>query len=83
MSAVAHQRGFEEIDAIIFEDTGQYLLGHHIHVKSLDDSLGIMILSLTGDQHHGQAKGVCVQFLVSIFLMYIYIRIDLGLSLTT
>ncbi|KAF8157351.1 hypothetical protein K438DRAFT_1986670 [Mycena galopus ATCC 62051] len=58
MTAQAHQRIFEEIEAIVFEDTGRRLKWHHLHATSLEDSLDCMILSWTGDQHRGQAKGL-------------------------
>ncbi|KAJ7467757.1 hypothetical protein B0H11DRAFT_1732694 [Mycena galericulata] len=58
MSALAHQRVFEEIEAIIFEDTGRALQWHHLHATSAEDGLDSMILSWVGDQHRGQAKGL-------------------------
>ncbi|KAF7328552.1 hypothetical protein MVEN_02542900 [Mycena venus] len=58
MSALAHQRVFEEIESIVFEDTGKWLKWHHIHASSDDDGLDTMILSWVGDQHRGQAKGL-------------------------
>lgn len=58
MSALAHQRVFEEIEAIVLEDTGQRLQWHHLHASSPEDGLDSMILSWVGDQHRGQAKGV-------------------------
>ncbi|KAJ7508004.1 hypothetical protein B0H11DRAFT_2218004 [Mycena galericulata] len=58
MSALAHQRVFEEIEAIVLEDTGHHLRWHHLHASSAEDGLDCMILSWTADQHRGQAKGV-------------------------
>ncbi|KAJ7140269.1 hypothetical protein C8R43DRAFT_892789 [Mycena crocata] len=58
MSALAHQRVFEEIEAVIFEDTGKHLQWHPIHAASKDDGLDRMILSWVADQHRGQAKGL-------------------------
>ncbi|KAJ7161781.1 hypothetical protein C8R43DRAFT_947296 [Mycena crocata] len=58
MSALTHQRIFEEIDQIVFEDTGRHLQWHHLHATSPEDGLDSMILSWTADQHRGQAKGL-------------------------
>ncbi|KAF7378229.1 hypothetical protein MSAN_00247800 [Mycena sanguinolenta] len=58
MTAQAHQRVFEEIEAIVFEDTGKRLQWHHLHATDLEDGLDCMILSWTADQHRGQAKGL-------------------------
>ncbi|KAF8128839.1 hypothetical protein K438DRAFT_1645085 [Mycena galopus ATCC 62051] len=58
MTAFAHQRVFEEIEAIIYEDTGKHLQWHHLHASSPEDGLETMILSWVGDQHRGQAKGL-------------------------
>ncbi|KAJ7083296.1 hypothetical protein B0H15DRAFT_785085 [Mycena belliarum] len=57
MSAHAHQRVFEEIEAIVFEDTGSHIKWHHVHGTGPDD-YGSMILSWAADQHRGQAKGL-------------------------
>jgi hypothetical protein len=54
-TAAAHQFIFQNIDRIVKEDTGQPLQWRHLHAKSLLDFPGI--LTLTGDQHRGQAKG--------------------------
>ncbi|KAJ7149249.1 hypothetical protein C8R43DRAFT_888121 [Mycena crocata] len=58
-SAAAHQRVFEEIEAIVKEDTGKSLKWRHLHATSIDDSDGYseMIISWTADQHRGQAQG--------------------------
>ncbi|KAJ6549305.1 hypothetical protein DFH09DRAFT_1281487 [Mycena vulgaris] len=58
MSALAHQRVFEEIEAIVLEDTGHHLQWHHLHASGPEDGLGDMILSWVADQHRGQAKGL-------------------------
>ncbi|KAJ6478210.1 hypothetical protein C8R45DRAFT_933970 [Mycena sanguinolenta] len=58
MSAFAHQRVFEEIESIVFEDTKKRLKWHHIHASNDDDGLDRMVLSWVGDQHRGQAKGL-------------------------
>lgn len=58
MSALAHQRVFELIEEIVFEDTGHHLQWHHLHGSNANGGLDGMILSWTGDQHRGQAKGV-------------------------
>ncbi|KAJ6485271.1 hypothetical protein DFH09DRAFT_949026 [Mycena vulgaris] len=58
MSALAHQRVFEEIEGIILEDTGRQLQWHHLHASSPQDGLGEMVLSWVADQHRGQAKGL-------------------------
>ncbi|KAJ7775045.1 hypothetical protein B0H16DRAFT_1684672 [Mycena metata] len=58
MTAAAHQRVFEEIEAIVFEDTGKRLQWHHIHASTVNDGLDSMILSWVADQHRGQAKGL-------------------------
>ncbi|KAJ7156477.1 hypothetical protein C8R43DRAFT_949343 [Mycena crocata] len=63
MSALAHQRVFEEIEAVIFEDTGKHLQWHPIHAASKDDGLDRMILSWVADQHRGQAKGLVLAFI--------------------
>jgi hypothetical protein len=57
MCAFAHQRVFEQIEDIVFEDTGKRLKWHHLHALGPDDGLDSMILSWVGDQHRGQAKG--------------------------
>ncbi|KAJ7776748.1 hypothetical protein B0H14DRAFT_2401533, partial [Mycena olivaceomarginata] len=57
MSAFAHQRVFEEIEDIVYEDTGKRLQWHHLHATDANDGLDSMILSWTADQHRGQAKG--------------------------
>ncbi|KAJ6627414.1 hypothetical protein B0H10DRAFT_1779384 [Mycena sp. CBHHK59/15] len=57
MTTAAHQRVFEEIEAIVLEDTKTCLKWHHLHVLSPEDSFSNMILSWAGDQHRGQAKG--------------------------
>lgn len=56
-TAVAHQRVFEEIEAIVKEDAGGCLKWRHLHGIGPDDGHGDMILSWTADQHRGQAKG--------------------------
>ncbi|KAJ7020865.1 hypothetical protein C8F04DRAFT_1403338 [Mycena alexandri] len=56
-SAVAHQRVFDEIEAIVKEDTGEGLKWRHIH-GALDGVYNGMVLSWTADQHRGQAKGL-------------------------
>ncbi|KAK6974428.1 hypothetical protein R3P38DRAFT_3331676 [Favolaschia claudopus] len=58
MSATAHQRVFEEIEAIVYEDTGKHLRWHHLHASQPDVGFDSMILSWVGDQHRGQAKGL-------------------------
>ncbi|KAJ6479653.1 hypothetical protein C8R45DRAFT_786072, partial [Mycena sanguinolenta] len=58
MSTFAHQRVFEEIESIVFEDTKKRLKWHHIHASNDDDGLDSMVLSWVGDQHRGQAKGL-------------------------
>lgn len=55
-TAIAHQHVFQEIEEIVFKDTGARLRWRHIHGIALDDYEG-MILSFTVDQHRGQAKG--------------------------
>ncbi|KAJ6467649.1 hypothetical protein C8R47DRAFT_1303282 [Mycena vitilis] len=59
-NAAAHQRVFEEIEAIVKEDTGMSLKWRHLHAEKADGSDGYkdMILSWTADQHRGQAKGL-------------------------
>ncbi|KAJ6484352.1 hypothetical protein C8R47DRAFT_1072982 [Mycena vitilis] len=57
-TAAAHQRIFEEIEAIVQEDTGKTLKWRHLHGTSVDGVYGDMILSWTADQHRGQAKGL-------------------------
>ncbi|KAJ7823047.1 hypothetical protein B0H14DRAFT_2518729 [Mycena olivaceomarginata] len=59
-TAAAHQRVFEEIEAIVKEDTGKSLKWRHLHATSTDSSEGYgdLILSWTADQHRGQAKGL-------------------------
>ncbi|KAJ7212425.1 hypothetical protein C8J57DRAFT_1097238, partial [Mycena rebaudengoi] len=68
-SAAAHQRVFEEIEAIVKEDTGKSLKWRHLHASSTDGSDGYrdLILSWTADQHRGQAKrlGLHLQKLAS------------------
>lgn len=54
-TAAAHLFIFQNIDRIVKEDTGQPLQWRHLHAKSLLDFPGI--LTLTADQHRGQAKG--------------------------
>lgn len=56
-TAAAHQRVFEEIKAIVQEDTGAALKWRHLHGTSPDGPYGDMVLSWTADQHRGQAKG--------------------------
>ncbi|KAG6899107.1 hypothetical protein C0993_000824 [Termitomyces sp. T159_Od127] len=56
-TAVAHQRVFEEIAKIVYQDTGKALKWRHLHARTLNDYDG-MILLLTLDQHGGQAKGI-------------------------
>ncbi|KAJ7112747.1 hypothetical protein C8R43DRAFT_1157399 [Mycena crocata] len=58
-TTAAHQRVFEEIEAIVKEDTGKSLKWRHLHATSIDDSDGYseMIISWTADQHRGQAQG--------------------------
>ncbi|KAF8152705.1 hypothetical protein K438DRAFT_2079307 [Mycena galopus ATCC 62051] len=58
MCALAHQHVFQEIEAIVYEDTGSHLKWHHIHASSPTEGLDSMILSWVGDQHRGQAKGL-------------------------
>jgi hypothetical protein len=58
MCAFAHQRVFEEIEDIVYEDTGRRLRWHHLHASSPEDGLDTMILSWVADQHRGQAKGI-------------------------
>ncbi|KAJ7812157.1 hypothetical protein B0H14DRAFT_2818292 [Mycena olivaceomarginata] len=58
MCAFAHQRVFEEIEDIVYEDTGRRLRWHHLHASSPEDGLDTMILSWVADQHRGQAKGL-------------------------
>ncbi|KAJ7259441.1 hypothetical protein C8J57DRAFT_951375, partial [Mycena rebaudengoi] len=58
MTADAHRRVFEQIDAILFEDTGHRLQWRHLHALSQNDSSGLLVLSWVGDQHRGQAKGL-------------------------
>ncbi|KAJ6506213.1 hypothetical protein C8R47DRAFT_1241345 [Mycena vitilis] len=57
-TAAAHQRIFEEIEAIVQEDTGKALKWRHLHGMSADGVYGDMVLSWTADQHRGQAKGL-------------------------
>ncbi|KAF8179521.1 hypothetical protein K438DRAFT_1908313 [Mycena galopus ATCC 62051] len=57
-TAAAHQRVFEEIEAIVQEDTGEGMKWRHLHGTSLDATYGNMVLSWTADQHRGQAKGL-------------------------
>ncbi|KAJ6546670.1 hypothetical protein DFH09DRAFT_1506327 [Mycena vulgaris] len=59
-TAAAHQRVFEEIEAIVKEDTGKSLRWRHLHATSINGSEGYdgFILSWTADQHRGQAKGL-------------------------
>jgi hypothetical protein len=54
-TAAAHLSIFRHIDRIVKEDTGQALQWRHLHSKSLQDFPGI--LTVTADQHKGQAKG--------------------------
>jgi hypothetical protein len=54
-TAVAHHLVFQQIEAIIKQDTGQSLKWRHLHATSADELIGI--LQWTGDQHGGQAKG--------------------------
>ncbi|KAJ7490348.1 hypothetical protein B0H11DRAFT_2191580 [Mycena galericulata] len=56
-TAVAHQKIFEAIDQIVFEDTGTYIQWRHIHGAQVDDYDG-KILQWGADQHGGQAKGL-------------------------
>ncbi|KAJ7792606.1 hypothetical protein B0H14DRAFT_2930185 [Mycena olivaceomarginata] len=49
---------FEEIEDIVYEDTGRRLRWHHLHASSPEDGLDTMILSWVADQHRGQAKGL-------------------------
>ncbi|KAJ6535548.1 hypothetical protein B0H19DRAFT_1271291 [Mycena capillaripes] len=73
MSALAHQRVFEELEAIVFEDTGRRLQWHHLHASSPEDGLSNMILSWVGDQHRGQAKGQLHLFVTPfVFSSYRY-----------
>ncbi|KAJ7127685.1 hypothetical protein C8R44DRAFT_616325 [Mycena epipterygia] len=55
-TAAAHQRIFQEIEAIVRADTGFNLKWRHLHASTLDDFNG-MILHWAADQHRGQAKG--------------------------
>ncbi|KAJ6580121.1 hypothetical protein DFH09DRAFT_1029996 [Mycena vulgaris] len=59
-TAAAHQLVFEEIEAIVKEDTGKSLRWRHLHATSINGSEGYdgFILSWTADQHRGQAKGL-------------------------
>jgi hypothetical protein len=57
-TAVAHAYVFDAIEEIVKEDTGRFLRWRHIHASDLDETDG-MILQWTGDQHGGQAKGIC------------------------
>ncbi|KAF7378194.1 hypothetical protein MSAN_00244000 [Mycena sanguinolenta] len=68
MTAQAHQRVFEEIEAIVFEDTGKRLQWHHLHATDLEDGLDCMILSWTADQHRGQEKVSAFTFRNSLLL---------------
>ncbi|KAJ6617105.1 hypothetical protein B0H10DRAFT_1948621 [Mycena sp. CBHHK59/15] len=54
-TTVAHQRIFEAIEEIVFEDTGENLQWRHIHGKDVKDYNG-KILHWGADQHGGQAK---------------------------
>ncbi|KAJ6627739.1 hypothetical protein B0H10DRAFT_1779179, partial [Mycena sp. CBHHK59/15] len=56
-TAVAHQRIFEAIEEIVFEDTGENLQWRHIHGKDVKD-YNSKILHWGADQHGGQAKGL-------------------------
>ncbi|KAJ7488621.1 hypothetical protein B0H11DRAFT_2406715 [Mycena galericulata] len=56
-TTVAHQKIFEAIDQIVFEDTGTYIQWRHIHGAQVDDYDG-KILQWGADQHGGQAKGL-------------------------
>ncbi|KAF8186521.1 hypothetical protein K438DRAFT_1596387 [Mycena galopus ATCC 62051] len=78
MSALAHQRVFQEIESIVFEDTAKRLQWHHIHASSDDDGLDTMVLSWVGDQHRGQAKGRLITFSSSALTDN---RLGLGLHL--
>ncbi|KAJ7795087.1 hypothetical protein B0H14DRAFT_2921121, partial [Mycena olivaceomarginata] len=51
-------RILEEIEDIVYEDTGRRLRWHHLHASSPEDGLDTMILSWVADQHRGQAKGL-------------------------
>ncbi|KAJ7481504.1 hypothetical protein FB451DRAFT_1170708 [Mycena latifolia] len=56
-TAAAHQRIFQEIEHIVYTDTGGKLRWRHLHARSLGEYEG-MILHWAADQHHGQAKGL-------------------------
>ncbi|KAJ7657652.1 hypothetical protein DFH06DRAFT_1472990 [Mycena polygramma] len=56
-TAAAHQRIFQEIEAIVRMDTGADLQWRHLHGESLDHFSG-MVLHWAADQHRGQAKGL-------------------------
>ncbi|KAJ6585422.1 hypothetical protein B0H19DRAFT_927021 [Mycena capillaripes] len=56
-TAIAHQRIFEAIEEIVYEDTGLRLQWRHIHGKTADD-YECKILQWGADQHGGQAKGL-------------------------
>lgn len=62
-TAAAHQRVFEEIEAIVKEDTGKSLQWRHLHAASTEGSEGYsnLLLSWTADQHRGQAKGMALR----------------------
>jgi hypothetical protein len=54
-TAAAHQLAFQQIEAIVKQDTGESLKWRHLHANSPNELLGI--LQWAGDQHRGQAKG--------------------------
>lgn len=56
-TAAAHELVFHEINRIVESDTGSPLKWRHLHGTDLNDLTGI--LQWTGDQHGGQAKGMC------------------------
>ncbi|KAF8182256.1 hypothetical protein K438DRAFT_2166815 [Mycena galopus ATCC 62051] len=62
-TAAAHQRVFEEIEAIVREDTNRSLQWRHLHASRAEgaEEYNNLILSWTADQHRGQAKGQIVR----------------------
>jgi hypothetical protein len=51
---------FEEIEAIVYIDTGKHLRWRHLHSTTLED-FDRCILHWSADQHGGQAKGIPAQ----------------------
>ncbi|KAJ7100549.1 hypothetical protein C8R43DRAFT_1141295 [Mycena crocata] len=57
-TADAHRIILQEIEKIVFQDTGYTLQWRHLHADSPMDAPAEMILHWTADQHGGQAKGI-------------------------